>query len=314
MNERVLSHHSRRSLARSGVAAIRVGLAVATVACADHVGFAAPNSSFIANRGATRGATEYATEYATEHATALAQYGRTITPLDQMPQPVTLVEVLYEATRTLDAGGSALAAIGDAYAVFETDWSVRLPPKSRRMMDATAETDDAAAVRALAAAWADSDALHEALVARVIEACAATGSPTAMDATAQANFRGRIAHRVAFSDGTSLSVDRLPIVTTPCVDLAIAVGHPRVQQRVPSERRATLDVLLAAEWPRILSEHRELRRIGFEFGTVDQRTPALRDAESSRASAKAEDDALRAIARLARTTLAANLAVADRVG
>jgi len=242
------------------------------------------------------------------------QFGRQITPLDQMPQSITLVEVLYEATRTLDAGGSALAAIGDAYAVFEADWSVRLPPKSRRMIDAAAEADDAAAVRALAAAWADSAALHEALVARVIEASAATGTPAALDATAQANFRGRIAHRVAFSDGTSLSVDRLPIVTTPCVDLAVAVGHPRVQQRVPSERRATLDVLLAAEWPRILSEHRELRRIGFELGTVDRRTPILHDAESSRASAKAEDDALRAIARLARANLAANLAFADRVG
>ncbi|MCE2885085.1 MAG: hypothetical protein LW806_09335, partial [Planctomycetaceae bacterium] len=245
---------------------------------------------------------------------ASPQYGRQITPLDQMPQPITLVEVLYEATRTLDAGGDALAAIGDAYAGFDAEWRIRMPPKSRRMIDAAAEADDAAALRALEAAWADSDALHGALVARVIEACEATGASTAMDATAQANFRGRVAHRVAFSDGTSLSVDRLPIVTTPCVDLAVAVGHPRVQQRVPRERRATLDALLAVEWPRILSEHRELRRIGFELGTVDQRTPVLLDAESIRASAKAEADALRAIARLARANLAANLAFADRVG
>lgn len=244
---------------------------------------------------------------------ASAQFRRQFTSLDQMPQSITLVELLYEATRTLDAGGDALAAIGDAYTAFDADWSVRLPPKSRRMSDAAAEADDAAGSRALADAWAASDVLHEALVTRVIEACAATGAPSALDAIAQANFRGRIAHRVAFSDGTSLSIDRLPILTTPCVDLAVAVGHPRIHQRVPEERRAALDALLAVEWPRILGEHRELRRIGFELAAVEQHAPVLYDAELGRAEAQAADDALRAIARLARANLAANLAFADRV-
>ena len=244
---------------------------------------------------------------------ASAQFRRQFTSLDQMPQSITLVELLYEATRTLDAGGDALAAIGDAYTAFDADWSVRLPPKSRRMSDAAAEADDAAGSRALADAWAASDVLHEALVTRVIEACAATGAPSALDAIAQANFRGRIAHRVAFSDGTSLSIDRLPILTTPCVDLAVAVGHPRIHQRVPEERRVALDALLAVEWPRILGEHRELRRIGFELAAVEQHAPVLYDAELGRAEAQAADDALRAIARLARANLAANLAFADRV-
>ena len=305
MNERGQHLHDREGCRSFGRAMASAGLTCAVVAWWANAALASPVAS-------VRASVSHVVSAVT--AAPSLQYGRQITPLDQMPQSITLVEVLYEATRTLDAGGSALAAIGDAYAVFEADWSVRLPPKSRRMIDAADEADDAAAVRALAAAWADSDALHEALVARVIEACAATGAPAALDPTAQANFRGRIAHRVAFSDETSLSVDRLPIVTTPCVDLAIAVGHPRIQQRVRAERRAVMDALLASEWPRILAEHRELRRIGFEFGTVDWRTPIMRDAESSRASAKAEDDALRAIARLARANLAANLAFADRVG
>lgn len=245
------------------------------------------------------------------------------TPLDQFPRPITLVELLYEATRTLDASGGALAAIGEAYSTFDVEWKLRITPKSRRMMSAAADAADhdsndddshfEARARALADAWSESDALHEALVARIIEACVATGAPIALDATAQANFRCRIAHRVAFSDGTSLSIDRLPIVTTPCVDLAIAVGHPRIQQRVPRERRAAFDALLSAEWPRILREHRELRRIGFKFDAVEQRASSRHDADLDRAAAQAADDAMRAIARLARANLAANLAFADRV-
>ena len=45
------------------------------------------------------------------HASFPSAFGRSNTPLDQAPRPVSLVEVFYEATRVLDAGGTALEAI-----------------------------------------------------------------------------------------------------------------------------------------------------------------------------------------------------------
>jgi hypothetical protein len=270
------------------------------------------------------------------HASVPSAFGRRNTPLDQVPRPASLVEVLYEATRVLDAGGTALAAIEEAYAEFGAQWRTRLPPKYARLAesdateyathdathDATddgtegARGDDAvgrARLRALETAWADADILHAALAERVIASCIEAGIERARDPVAQANFRGRLAHRAAFSDGECVPLERLPILTTPCVDLAIALGHPRVMQRVPAERRATVEALLAAEWPRILSEHQSVRGIGFALAERERRAQRVDGHTAGPIGNAAAIEACASIARLVRANLDANMRFAARI-
>ncbi|MFM1869233.1 MAG: hypothetical protein RL591_2641, partial [Planctomycetota bacterium] len=259
-----------------------------------------------------------------------AAFGRRYTPLDMAPRPVSLVEVLYEATRVLDAGSTALAAIEAAYAEFGVQWRTRLPPKYARLAesDATADTtpdattttdargDDAierAQLRALKAAWAEADTLHAMLAERVIASCVEAGIERARDPVAQANFRGRLAHRTAFSDGECAALGRLPILTTPCVDLAIALLHPRVMQRVPAERRATVEALLAAEWPRIVSEHQSVRRIGFELAEAERRAERIDGHTAGPIGNAAAIEACASIARLVRANLDANMRFAAQM-
>jgi hypothetical protein len=254
------------------------------------------------------------------HASFPSAFGRSNTPLDQAPRPVSLVEVFYEATRVLDAGSTALEAIEKAYAEFGAQWRTRLPPKYARLAesDATADArgDDAvgrARLRALETAWADADILHATLAQRVIASCVEAGIERARDPVAQANFRGRLAHRAAFSDGECVPLERLPILTTPCVDLAIALGHPRVMQCVPAERGATVEVLLAAEWPRILSEHQTVRRIGFELAEEERRAERIDGHSAGPIGNAAAIEACASIARLVRANLDANMRFAARI-
>ena len=254
------------------------------------------------------------------HASFPSAFGRSNTPLDQAPRPVSLVEVFYEATRVLDAGGTALEAIEKAYAEFGAQWRTRLPPKNARLAesDATADArdDDAverARLRAFESAWADADTLHATLAERVIASCVEGGIERARDPVAQANFRGRLAHRAAFSDGECVPLERLPILTTPCVDLAIALGHPRVMQCVPAERRATVEALLAAEWPRILSEHQMVRGIGFALAEQERRAQRVDGHTAGPIGNAAAIEACASIARLVRANLDANMRFTARI-
>jgi hypothetical protein len=304
-----------RSLHRVRCALVAV-MSIASVAAAESGGLPVRGASIACDPAVRRG--------------VVSPLQRSFSLLDHAPHPISLVEVLYEATRTLDAGGGALKLIENFYEDFFAQWKLKVHPRIERLAalsftdeevrsDTAREPTRDAHARALKEAWDVADSLHEAFIARVIEACVspsglgAVRPDPASNATAHANFRGRIAQRVAFADGESFLIDRLPLVAAPCVDLAVALAHPRVTQRIPTEQREMLAAMLAAEWPRILREHHTLREIGFKFAGAEFEAIAVDDAATPHASIRATEDALRAIAALARGNLAANLAFADHI-